>query len=170
MHVTDHFTRVNSCRGDLVCTRESESHKASASRFLSVISHFREGDRVTWLKPCRAPRRQHMSTIFWGLVSSQKVLMELCFGICTCRPCCSRVGECQGGKRRETSLSVKALKGDMASAERIAASVFLSFPTDTHRCKPTSQRCSQGVARLEMGLGCVVIELPDAYSAPHIFI
>ncbi len=111
----------------LVCTHESESHRASASQFLSVVSHFGERDRVTGLKRCLAPQRRHMSSIFWGLVSSQKVLMELCFGICTCRLCCSRDGECQGGKRGETSLSVKLLKGDMASAKRIAAPVLLSF-------------------------------------------
>lgn len=41
----------------------------------------------------------------------------------------------KGEREGETSLSVKALKGDMASAERVAASVFLSFPADTHKCK-----------------------------------
>lgn len=88
----------------LACTHESESHNASARQFLCVISHLGEKDRVTWLKPCLAPHRQHMSTTFWGLVSSQKVLMELCFGICTCRQSCLRDGECQGGKREGRDL------------------------------------------------------------------
>lgn len=66
--------------------------------------HLRERDRVTWLKPCLAPWRRHMSTIFWGLVSSQKVLMELCSGICTCRRSCSREGECRGGGREKRDL------------------------------------------------------------------
>ena len=103
------------------------SLRESASHFFSVISHLRGRDRVTRLKPCLAPWRRHH--IRGGLVSSQKVLMELCFGICTCRSCCSRDGECRGGEKGgETSLSVKLLKGDMASVERIAASVLLSFP------------------------------------------
>lgn len=40
-----------------------------------------------------------------------------------------------GGHRVKTSLSVKLLKGDMRSTERIAASFFLSFLNGTHRCE-----------------------------------
>lgn len=43
----------------------------------------------------------------------------------------------RGKEKGETSLSVKLLKGDIASAERIAASVLLSFPANTHRWKLT---------------------------------
>ena len=82
------------------CAHDSESHAQRQPGCLPVISHFGWRDRLTRQKkkkPCLAPHRQHMSTIFWGLVSSEKVLMELCFGICTCRRSCSIDRGCRGG-------------------------------------------------------------------------
>lgn len=140
----------------------------------SSLQGTRQGDTTK----TRSPQRRHMSAVFWGLVSSQKVLMELCFGICTCRRCCSRDrerrGRGEGGHGGETSLSVKQLKGDMASVERRAASLPLSSPVDTHRCKLTSSAPLPQMLSVSAGAGdrpgFWVIEPPFAYSAPHIFI
>lgn len=153
----------------MVCTRESEPHKASGSQFLSVISHFGERDGVTRLKtPASLPKGGACRAIFWGLVSSQKVLMELCFGICTCRPpLFGRRRECRGGVGWVrlgwgvgwgASLSVKPLKGDTASTERMAASVLLSSSrrhtqdANSHR-QLLSPRCSPRAPTPEIGPG-----------------
>lgn len=76
------------------------------------------------LGPCQQPKGFN-GTVFWDLHMSS-VLFER--------------RRASGGKERgETSLSVKPLKGDTASVERIAAaSVLLSSPADAHRRKVTS--------------------------------
>lgn len=74
------------------------------------------------LGPCQEPKGFN-GTVFWDLHMSP-VLFE-------------RRRVSRGKEKGETSLSVKLLKGDIASAERIAASVLLSFPANTHRWKLT---------------------------------
>lgn len=140
----------------------------------SVLFLTLESDRVTSLKSCFSPQMRHVNhllgpcqqpkgfngTVFWDLHMSP-VLFE--------RRILSR-----GKERGKTSLSVKALKGDMTSAERIVVSVLLSFPADTHRCKLTSsvslpEKFSVSIEGRDRP-GCWAIELPGAYSALHIFI
>ncbi|KAL7381465.1 hypothetical protein ABVT39_006090 [Epinephelus coioides] len=78
-----------------------------------------------------------------------------------------------GGKERgETSLSVKPLKGDTASVERIAASVLLSFShrrtqMQTHivSFSPRDVLCERRSLRWAW-----VIELQVVYSGLHVFI
>lgn len=72
------------------------------------------------LGPCQQPKGFN-GTVFWDLHMSSVLFKR------------RRVS--RGKERHETSLSVKPLKGDMASAKRIAASVFLFFPANTHRSK-----------------------------------
>lgn len=73
------------------------------------------------LGPCQQPKGFN-GTVFWDL-HMLSVLFK--------RRRVSRGGE----ERKETSLSVKPMKGDTASANKIASSVFLSFPANTHRSK-----------------------------------
>lgn len=81
------------------------------------------------LGPCQQPKGFN-GTVFWDLHMSSVSFREM--------------ESVKGGK---TSLSVKPLKGDMASAKRIAVSVLLSFPTDTHVASDVNSHCQLLVLR-----------------------
>lgn len=129
----------------VVGKHESDSHSVNQS---PCYFSLRERKRVTG--PCLASRRRHTSAIYWGLVSSQKALMEACFGILTRRPCSLRDGGVSTGENRESSLSVKPLKGDKTSAERRAAPrpLILFLPStradaNAHRQLPHRGLCER---------------------------
>lgn len=135
------------------------TRRVTPSQPVCVISHREAENRVTRQKPCLASLRaaRHSSTMYPGLVSSQKALMEPCFGITASRPCSRQDG---GARRRgKTENRVKPMKrrGGISRENSCSLSSPPCFPSDTdanlRRQLPHQGLCEQQKPDVGPGVG-----------------
>lgn len=129
------------------------------SQPVCVISHREAENRVTRQKPCLASLRaaRHSSTMYPGLVSSQKALMEQCFGITESRPCSRQDGGARRRGKTETRVKPMKRRGGISRENSCSLPSPPCFPSDTdaNSCRqlPHQGLCERQKPDVSQGVG-----------------